>query len=70
VVTLVSTGVFNFTLVHNSVTLGGFGRAADGGAGAPGGFGAAGAPGIFKAGIFNPGIFQAFSNQEHLRRAS
>jgi len=62
VVTLVSTGVFNFTLVHNSVTLGGLGSAgaeAAGAAGAPEGFGAAGAPGIFTPGIFKAGIFAA-----------
>ena len=57
----ISTGVFSFTLVHTSVTLGlggSFGIA--GGAGAPGGFGACGAPGtpgIFTPGILNPGIF-------------
>lgn len=57
-VTLVKTGVFNFTLVHISVTLGGCGilGAADG-AGAAGGFGAAGAAGTFAPGIFMPGIF-------------
>ena len=62
-VTLVKTGVFNFTLVHISVTLGACGiLGASGGDGAPGVFGApeaAGsfAPGIFKAGIFMPGSF-------------
>jgi len=59
-VTLVKTGVFNFTLVHISVTLGVCGIL--GAAGGAGGFGAPGtagsfAPGTFKAGIFMPGIF-------------
>jgi hypothetical protein len=57
--TLVNTGVFNFTLVQTSVTLG-FGGSfgIEGGVGAPGGFGADGAPGMFAAGILRPGIFK------------
>jgi hypothetical protein len=48
--TLVNTGVFNFTLVHISVTLGAnFGAA--GGAPAPGVVGAFGAPGILLPGV-------------------
>jgi len=58
VVTFVSTGVFNFTLVHISVTLGACGIfGAAGGAGAPGGFGAPGAAGSFASGTFKLGIF-------------
>ena len=57
---LVNTGVFNFTLVHTSVTLGFAGSFGScGAAGAPGGFGAAGDPGIFIPGIFAAGIFAA-----------
>ena len=57
---LVNTGVFNFTLVHTSVTLGFDGSfGAWGAAGAPGGFGTGGDPGIFIPGIFAPGTFAA-----------
>jgi hypothetical protein len=62
VVTFVSTGVFSFTLVHNSVTLGlagifgiagGLGPA--GAAGPPGAWGAGGAPGALAAGPWTLG---------------
>lgn len=62
VVTLVKTGVFNFTLVQTSATLGNAGSFGFcGGAGAPGGFGIEGALGSLApgtggaAGIFAPG---------------